>query len=67
MQAILGDLGSPDPAMIPMSAWLADDECRDEWCVNLTYHDPAGSGKIFHIFVNMEQNKVAPPSPRGPR
>ncbi len=59
VQAILGDLGSPEPAMIPMSAWLADDECRDEWCVNLTYHDPAGSGKIFHIFVNMEQNKVA--------
>ncbi|PID87170.1 MAG: hypothetical protein CSB13_00770 [Chloroflexi bacterium] len=59
VRAILGDLGDPEPAMIPMSAWLMDDACREEWCVNLTYHDPAGSGKIFHIFINMEQNKVA--------
>jgi hypothetical protein len=59
VQAVLGDLGDPEPAMIPMSAWLMDDDCRQEWCVNLTYHDPAGSGKIFHIFVNMEQDKVA--------
>ncbi len=58
VQAVLGKLGDPEPAMIPMSAWLADDECREQWCVNLTYHDPAGSGKIFHIFINMEQDKV---------
>jgi hypothetical protein len=59
VQSILGNIGEPDPAMIPMSAWLADDDCRREWCVDLTYNDPAGSGRIFHIFVNLEQETVA--------
>ncbi len=57
--AVLGDIGAPDPAMIPMSGWLADDDCRDDWCVDLTYRDPSGSGKIFHIFVNLNQERVA--------
>ena len=56
---VLGDIGTADPAMIPMSGWLLDDDCRDDWCVDLTFHDPDGSGRIFHVFVNMEQNKVA--------
>ncbi|MBK8990089.1 MAG: c-type cytochrome [Chloroflexi bacterium] len=58
VQNILGKLDQ-DPAMIPMSAWLADDACRDDWCVDLTYQDPSGSGKIVHVFVNMEQKRVA--------
>ena len=58
VQNLLGKLDQ-DPAMIPMSAWLADDDCRDDWCVDLTYQDPAGSGKIVHVFVNMEQERVA--------
>jgi hypothetical protein len=58
VQAMLGDLDQ-EPAMIPMSAWLADDDCRNDWCVDLTYQDPAGSGKIVHVFVNMEQERVA--------
>ncbi|HEX6387488.1 MAG TPA: hypothetical protein VF177_22700 [Anaerolineae bacterium] len=57
--AVLGDIGAGDPVMVPMSGWLADDDCRQEWCVDLTYHDPAGSGRVFHVFVNMEQEKVA--------
>lgn len=56
---ILGDLSSTEQAMVPMPIWLADDACRMEWCVDLTYHDPAGSGRIFHIVVNMEQGSVA--------
>lgn len=56
---ILGDIGAADPAMVPMSGWLMDDACRDEWCVDLTFHDPSGSGRIFHVFVNMEQEEVA--------
>jgi hypothetical protein len=59
VRAILGDIGDPDPAMIPMSGWLADDDCREDWCVDLTYHDPAGSGRILHIFVNLQKDRVA--------
>jgi hypothetical protein len=59
VQAILGDIGEADPAMIPMSGWLMDDACSDEWCVDLTFHDPNGSGRIFHVFVNMQQEQVA--------
>lgn len=59
VQALLGDIGAADPLMIPMSGWLADDDCRDEWCVDLTFHDPEGSGRIIHVFVNLEQEIVA--------
>lgn len=57
--AVLGDIGAGDPAMIPMSAWLADDACREDWCVDLTFHNPSGDGRIFHVFVNMSQQTVA--------
>ncbi len=57
--AVLGTIGAGDPAMIPMSAWLADDACRDDWCVDLTFHSPEGDGRIFHVFVNMSQQTVA--------
>ncbi|MEZ4594973.1 MAG: hypothetical protein R3D55_28100 [Chloroflexota bacterium] len=57
--AVLGDIGAGDPAMIPMSAWLADDDCRDDWCVDLTFHSPNGDGRIYHVFVNMSQQTVA--------
>ncbi len=59
VQAILGDIGTADPAMIPMSGWLMDNACRQQWCVDLTFHDPNGSGRIFHIFVNLETQTVA--------
>ena len=59
VQAVLGDIGAGDPVMVPMSGWLVDDDCRRDWCVDLTYHDPAGSGRVFHVFVNMSQEKVA--------
>ena len=57
--AVLGNIGAGDPAMIPMSAWLADDACRDDWCVDLTFHSPNGDGRIFHVFVNMSQQTIA--------
>lgn len=57
--AVLGNIGAGDPAMIPMSAWLVDDECQTDWCVDLTFHSPNGDGRIFHIFVNMSQKRVA--------
>lgn len=57
--AVLGGIGAGNPAMIPMSAWLADDACRDDWCVDLTFHSPNGDGRIFHVFVNMTQEVVA--------
>ncbi len=59
VQAELGDIGAADPAMVPMSGWLADDACQVDWCVDLTFEDPQGSGRIYHVFVNMEQEKVA--------
>jgi len=60
VRAILGeDIGAVDPAMIPMSGWLGDDDCREDWCVDLTYHDPSGTGRVYHVFVNLEQEKVA--------
>lgn len=59
VRAILGDIGAADPAMIPMSGWLADNDCRDDWCVDLTFHDPSGTGRIFHVFVNLQTEQVA--------
>lgn len=60
VRSILGaNIGAMDPAMIPMSGWLADDDCQEEWCVDLTFHDPNGTGRVFHVFVNMEQETVA--------
>jgi len=59
VQAILGDIGAANPVMIPMSGWLSDNACRDDWCVDLTFASPAGDGRVFHIFVNLEQGKVA--------
>jgi hypothetical protein len=58
VQSILGDIGDADPAMVPMSGWLADSSCSTEWCVDLSFHDPNGTGKIFHVFVNMESDQV---------
>ncbi len=57
--AVLGEIGDADPAMIPMSAWLSDGSCKEQWCVNLTFHSPNGDGRVFHIFVNMEEENVA--------
>ncbi len=59
VQAELGDIGAADPAMVPMSTWLTDDDCRDDWCVDLSYFNPAGDGRIYHVIVNMEQEIVA--------
>lgn len=59
VQALLGDLRLAESAMVPMPIWLADDACNVDWCVDLTYHDPAGTGRILHIVVNMEQEVVA--------
>ncbi|MEZ4644623.1 MAG: c-type cytochrome [Chloroflexota bacterium] len=59
VQALLGDIRAEEQVMVPMSGWLVDDACRDQWCVDLTYHDPAGSGRIVHVFVNVEQERVA--------
>ena len=60
VKAVLGeDIGAIDPHMIPMSGWLGDDACREDWCVDLTYQDPNGTGRVFHVFVNLEQEVVA--------
>ncbi|MCA9936657.1 MAG: cytochrome c [Ardenticatenaceae bacterium] len=59
VQALLGDIKNEAQVMVPMSGWLVDDACRTEWCVDLTYNDPVGSGRIVHVFVNMEQDSLA--------
>ncbi len=59
VRAVLGDLSFLDAAMAPMSGWLQDDACAQDWCLDLTFHAPDGSGRIFHVFVNMQQSQVA--------
>lgn len=60
VRAILGeDIGAIDPLMIPMSGWLGDNACRQDWCVDLTFEDPSGTGRIYHVFVNLDQEVVA--------
>lgn len=59
VKAMLGDVRKAQVAMIPMSTWLSDNECINDWCVDLTFHDPKGSGKILHIITNMHDEKVS--------
>lgn len=59
VRAVLGDVRSLDAAMAPMSGWLQDDACAQDWCLDLTFHAPDGSGRIFHVFVNMQRTQVA--------
>ncbi len=58
-QSLLGEVSKAKVAMIPMSTWLADDDCKTDWCVDLTFHDPQGSGKILHVIANMDKGEVA--------
>jgi hypothetical protein len=57
--ATLGDINSADIAMVPMNAWLEDGDCIQDWCVDLTFHAPDNSGRIYHVLVNMRQQAVA--------
>lgn len=59
VQTILGDIGAVEMIMAPMAAWLTDDDCNRDWCVDLTFAAPDGSGRIVHIFINMHQERVA--------
>ena len=59
VRAVLGKITVDDLMMVPMNIWLLDDGCNDDWCVDLTFHDPAESGKIFHVTVNLEEEAVA--------
>ncbi len=59
VQAVLGDIRKAETAMLPISTWLTDDACEQDWCVDLSFHDPAGSGRIFHVVVNVQQEMVA--------
>lgn len=54
----IGDIRENEPMMIPMSTWLDDSNCRQDWCVDLTYMAPDGSGQILHIVVNLEEEAV---------
>jgi cytochrome c551/c552 len=57
--AVLPDIANVPPTMVPMSAWLEDDDCRQDWCVDLTFAAPDGSGRVLHVMVNMHQEVVA--------
>lgn len=58
VQQLFGDLTQTDPMMVPMNIWLMDSDCATAWCVDLTYHDPAETGKILHITVNLHSKNV---------
>ena len=57
--SLLGDVREADQLMVPMSVWLSDDDCQTDWCVDLTFLDPGGSGRVLHTVVNMEKETVA--------
>lgn len=59
VKKVLGNLHRANVAMLPMSTWLMDNDCNKDWCVDLTFHDPSGSGKIYHVIVNLTAEKVA--------
>lgn len=59
VQTILGDISAIEMVMAPMAAWLKDDACNRDWCVDLTFDAPDGSGKIVHVFINMHEQTVA--------
>lgn len=59
VQSVLGDIRTITPVMAPMLIWLAHGDCRTDWCVDLTYFDPAGTGRVFHVVVNMDEGEVA--------
>jgi hypothetical protein len=59
VRSILGDIRQAESMMPPMSTWLIDNSCRENWCVDLTFASPDGSGRIFHVVVDMELGIVA--------
>ncbi|MFT5194634.1 MAG: hypothetical protein ACI85U_001643, partial [Candidatus Promineifilaceae bacterium] len=59
VRSLLGNITSADLMMVPMNIWLLDNDCLDDWCVDLTFEDPAESGKILHVTINMEKAYVA--------
>jgi hypothetical protein len=59
MVELLGDVRSAESMMVPMSTWMLEGECKEDWCVDLTYASPDGSGKILHALVNMEKERVS--------
>ncbi len=59
VRAVLGEFDPAEIMMVPMNTWLLDSPCLVDWCVDLTFADPAGSGQIFHVTVNMQREEVA--------
>ena len=56
---LLGDVTDLEFAMVPMSIWLQDDACSTAWCLDLTFDSPAGDGRVLHVAVNMDEQRVA--------
>ena len=59
VRSVLGDIRQVESMMAPMSTWLDDNSCSENWCVDLTFKSPDGSGKIFHVVVDLELGIVA--------
>ena len=59
VRSVLGDIRQAESIMAPMSTWLTDNSCNDNWCVDLVFNSPDGSGEIFHVIVDLELGKVA--------
>ncbi len=55
---VLGDIRAVEPLMVPMFIWLLGGPCSESWCVDLTFEDPAGTGRIYHVVVDMEAAEV---------
>ena len=37
VRSILGDIRQAESMMAPMSTWLTDNSCRENWCLDLTF------------------------------
>ncbi len=59
VQETLAGIGDLTPTMAPISIWLEEGGCAQDWCVDLTFHAPDGSGRIYHVTINMRQKQVA--------
>ncbi|MFZ0545659.1 MAG: cytochrome c, partial [Candidatus Promineifilaceae bacterium] len=57
--AIIGNVRTAEPVMIPMSTWMLEGPCQFSWCVDLTFMAPDQSGRVYHVLIDMEAEEVA--------
>ncbi len=59
VSAVIPNVRTAEPVMVPMSTWMLEGVCQDSWCVDLTFMAPDESGRVYHVLVDMENEEVA--------